>query len=150
MRSIASRCLAVASSLVLTLAACSTTENARTSSPTEPEFGKSGRPSNGANNLASMSISPTSATIAVGATTTVSVTYRDSKGNVIPDSNMRLTYYGCFPVAPEGATCNDLLLITPVMPYLRQAEFQGVSAGQARIYASDGLGTYVYADLIIQ
>jgi hypothetical protein len=36
------------------------------------------------------------------------------------------------------------------MPYLRQAVFTGIAAGQARIYASDGLGTYVYADLIIQ
>jgi hypothetical protein len=97
-----------------------------------------------------MSISPTSAVIPVGGSATVSVTYRDKQGNIIPDSDMRLTFYGCYPVAPAGATCNDLLTITPVMPYLRQAVIAGVGAGQARIYASDGLGTYVYTDLIIQ
>jgi hypothetical protein len=97
-----------------------------------------------------MSISPTSATISVGGSTTVSVTYRDKQGNIVPESDMRLTFYGCYPVAPAGATCNDLLTITPVMPYLRQAVFAGLAAGQARIYASDGLGTYVYADLVIQ
>jgi len=148
MRSLASRCLAFASPLLFTLAACSTTRDASVGAPTDPSFGK-GKPSGGST-LAGMSISPTSMTVSVGGTTTVSVTYRDNKGNVVPDTDMRLTYYGCFPVAPAGATCNDLLTITPVMPYLRQAVLTGVGAGQARIYASDGMGTYVYADLTIQ
>jgi hypothetical protein len=146
MRSLASRGLA--SALLFALTACSAARDAGIGAPTDPLFGK-GKPSSGSAAPA-MSISPTSMTISVGGSTAVSVTYRDSKGNIIPDTNMRLTYYGCFPVAPAGTTCNDLLTITPVMPYLRQAILAGVGAGQARIYASDGMGTYVYADLIIQ
>jgi hypothetical protein len=96
-----------------------------------------------------MTISPTTADVAVGATTTVRVTYLDAKGNVVPDTEARLTYYGCVPVAPAGATCNDLLLLTPTMPSLREAAIQGLTAGQARIYATDGLGTYVWAELTI-
>jgi hypothetical protein len=148
MRTLASRCLAAVVPALLAASACSDTSDARIA-PTDPLYGKSGKPANGTSQ-GSMSISPTSVTIAAGEATTLSVTYRDKQGNVIPDSNMRLTYYGCYPVAPAGATCNDLLTITPVMPYLRQAVIQGLAAGQARLYASDGLGTYVYADLVIK
>jgi len=149
MRSLASRCLAVLVPVLLVSSACSDAGSGRFGAPTDPALARGGRPASGVTQ-SSMSISPTSATISVGGSTTVSVTYRDKQGNIVPESDMRLTFYGCYPVAPAGATCNDLLTITPVMPYLRQAVFAGLAAGQARIYASDGLGTYVYADLVIQ
>jgi hypothetical protein len=86
----------------------------------------------------------------VGSTIKVSATYRDAKGVIVPETNFRWTYYGCVPVTPAAATCNDLLTLLPLSPYLRQAEIHALAAGQARIYASDGLGTYVWADLAIQ
>jgi len=148
MRSLASRCLVAIVPAVLAISGCADTHSSSLLAPDGADFSK-GKPGAGTNQPA-MSISPTSATISVGGSTTVSVTYRDKQGNLVSDTDMRITYYGCIPVAPAGASCNDLLTITPVMPYLRQAVIKGVGAGQARLYASDGLGTYVYADLIIQ
>jgi hypothetical protein len=146
MRYLASRCLGIASSLVLVLSACAAPGDS-SATPTGPEFGKG---KSGGSDFAPMTISPTSQTIAVGGTTSVSVTYRDAKGIIVPETNFRWTYYGCIAVAPLGADCNSVISILPVSPYLRQAEIKGMAAGAARLYASDGLGTYVWADLIIK
>jgi hypothetical protein len=153
MRSLASRCLAVAAPLLLSFAACSTPSDAPADTrgmplPTEPTASR-GKPASGSALLPPMSITPGTLTMSVGSTVKVAVTYRDAKGAVVPESNFRWTYYGCVPVAPV-ATCNDLLTLLPLSPYLRQAEIHAMSAGQARIYATDGLGTYVWADLSIQ
>jgi hypothetical protein len=118
--------------------------------PAAPSFARGGKPASGNAGFVPMEISPKSFTMAVGSTTNVSVTYRDQKGNLVPDSDFRLTYYGCVPVAPAGATCNDLLTILPLTPSLRQAQIHALSAGQARIFASDGMGIYVWSDLTIQ
>ena len=154
MRSIASRCVALVTPLLFSFTACATPNDAPAESggiplPTEPALAR-GKPVSGSSLFAPMSIAPNPLTMTVGSTMTVAVTYRDAKGSIVPETNFRWTYYGCVPVAPAAATCNDLLTLLPLSPYLRKAEIRAMSAGQARIYASDGLGTYVWADLSIQ
>jgi hypothetical protein len=150
MRSLTSRCLAAVCPALFVLTSCSVAGDTQQGvTPTDPTFGKGGHPGT-TGTFAPMTISPVSNVVSVGTKTTVSVTYRDSRGAIIPETTFRWTYYGCLPVAPALATCNDLLSLLPVSPYLRQAEIQTFAPGQVRLYASDGLGTYVWADLTIQ
>jgi len=99
MRFLASRYLAAVFPVLLAVSACADSSSSSLIAPRDADFSK-GKPASGATQ-STMSISPTSATIAVGGSTTVSVTYRDKQGNIIPDTDMRVTYYGCIPVAPR-------------------------------------------------
>jgi hypothetical protein len=151
MRFIASRCLALVTPLLVSVTACDTPVEGRgTVAPTAPSFSRGGKPASGTT-FTPMEISPKSLTMSVGGTATVSVVYRDAKGSLVPETSFRWTYYGCVPVAPAAlTTCNDLITLLPMSPYLRTAEIRALAPGQARIYASDGLGTYVWSDLTIQ
>src|SRR3954469_25078837 len=98
MRFLASRYLVTVIPVLLAVSACADTSRSSLAAPDDAAFSK-GKPGSGAAQ-STMTISPTSATISVGGSTIVSVTYRDKQGNIIPDSDMRITYYGCYPVAP--------------------------------------------------
>jgi len=142
------RTLAVALTMPLALAACES-PTAAAAPDADPAFRRAGSGKPVTTTESVMSMSPGDATIAVGGKATVAVTYYDRKGEIVPVTDFRWTYYGCRPVAPAGAYCFDYVSILP-LPGLREAEVTGLRAGEVELYATDGVGHEVVARVRVQ
>ncbi|HEX5077087.1 MAG TPA: hypothetical protein VFW03_28010 [Gemmatimonadaceae bacterium] len=109
-----------------------------------------GKGSNTASDQPRMAISPTQLTIAVGQQAIVAVTYRDNRGNIIPVTNDKPTYYGCSVVLDTDPDCWSVVSIVPGGSNNRQATVTGRAPGTVQVYAADGLGTWVTALVTVQ
>ena len=97
-----------------------------------------------------MSISPEQLSLGVGQQGIVAVTYRDNKGNIIPVTDDKPTYYGCNKVVETDPDCWLVVSILPGGTNNRQATITGKARGTVLVYAADGLGTWVYSTVTVQ
>ena len=97
-----------------------------------------------------MSISPEQLGLAVGQQATVAVTYRDNRGSIIPVTDDKPTYYGCNKVVETDPDCWSVVSIVPGGTNNRQATVTGKARGTVKVYAADGLGTWVYSTVTVQ
>ena len=141
-----------------TLAACDRTPTDNGSSATLPANvsfarggGGGGGPRGGATaEQPKMSISPDQLGLVVGQEATVAVTYRDNRGNIIPVTDDKPTYYGCNKVVETDPDCWSVVSIVPGGTNNRQATVTGKARGTVKVYAADGLGTWVYSTVTVQ
>ena len=143
----------------LTLAACDRTptgNEARPVLPTEVAFARNSGGNGGGKGPSTtveqptMAINPTTLSLAVGAQFTVQVTYWDRRGSVIPTTDEKLVYYGCTKVLESDADCYSVIKILPLLPYGRSAQITGMAPGTVKLWASDGLGTWVTSIVTVQ
>jgi hypothetical protein len=97
-----------------------------------------------------MAISPTQLTLAVGQQAIVAVTYWDNRGNIIPVTDDKPTYYGCSKVLDTDPDCWSVVSIVPGGSNNRQATVTGKAPGTVQVYAADGLGTWVTSVVTVQ
>jgi len=97
-----------------------------------------------------MAISPTQLSVAVGQQAIVSVTYWDRRGNIVPVTDERLTYYGCYKLLDSDPDCWSIVSIVPGGSNNRQATVIGNAPGTVQVWASDGLGTWVTSVVTVQ
>ena len=97
-----------------------------------------------------MAVSPTQLSLAVGGQAIVSVTYWDNRGNVIPVTNDKPTYYGCRKMLDTNPDCWSIVSIVPGGTNNRQATVTGKAPGTMQVYAADGLGTWVTSVVTVQ
>ena len=97
-----------------------------------------------------MAISPTQLSLAVGQQAIVGVTYWDNRGNVIPVTDDKPTYYGCRKVLDTDPDCWSIISIVPGGSNNRQATVTGKAPGTVQVYAADGLGTWVTSLVTVQ
>ena len=147
---------------VSTLVACDRTptgNNASSIVPNHVSFARgssnaggngNGRGGGAAVEQPTMAISPTQLTIAVGQQAIVSVTYWDSRGNIIPVTNDKPSYYGCRKLVDTDPDCWSIVSIVPGGSNNRQATVIGNARGTVTVYASDGLGTWVTSLVTVQ
>ena len=72
-----------------------------------------GKGSNTTSDQPRMAISLTQLSVAVGGQAIVSVTYWDNRGNVIPVTDDKPTYYGCRKVLDTDPDCWSIVSISP-------------------------------------
>ena len=109
-----------------------------------------GKGSNTTSDQPRMAISPTQLSLAVGGQAIVSVTYWDNRGNVIPVTDDKPTYYGCRRVLDTDPDCWSIVSIVPGGTNNRQAAVTGKAPGTVQLYAADGLGTWVTSVVTVQ
>ena len=97
-----------------------------------------------------MAISPTELSLAVGGQAIVSVTYWDRRGNIIPVTVEKMTYYGCLKVLDTDPDCSSIVSIDPGGTNNRQATVTGKAPGTVQVYAADGFGTWVMSRVTVQ
>ena len=157
-RSTFARIGAIASLTISTLAACDRLPTDTTSNGARPANvsfarggGGNGGPKGGASvDQPKMSISPEQFSLLVGQQGIVAVTYRDNRGNIIPVTDDKPTYYGCNKVVETDADCWSVVSIVPGGTNNRQATVIGKARGTVIVYAADGLGTWVYSTVTVQ
>jgi hypothetical protein len=142
---------------VSTLAACDQTPTGNSSNgvvPTNVSFARGGNGGGkGPGSVSTqpiMAITPTQMSVSVGQQSVVSVTYWDSRGNVIPVTDAKPTYYGCRKMVETDADCWSVVSIVPGGTNNRSATITGKAAGTVVVYAADGLGTWVYSTVTVQ
>jgi hypothetical protein len=144
--------------LAVALGACdrNPTGNSAPALPTEVAFARNAGGNGGgkgggvAVEQPSMAINPTTLSLAVGAQSTVQVTYYDKRGGIIPTTDDKPVYYGCAKVLETDADCYSVIKILPLMPYGRSAQITGMAPGVVKLWASDGLGTWVTSIVTVQ
>ena len=106
---------------------------------------------------ASMSLTPASATLAVGSSMTLHVSYLDQRGREIPVDPARLTWFGCTVMetasvvaASELQYCENVASISPVYPGLRDVQVNATAPGLLQVWADDGFGHRVSAMITVQ
>ena len=97
-----------------------------------------------------MAISPTQLSLVVGQEAIVAVTYWDNRGNIVPVTDDRPTYYGCRKILDTDPDCWSIVAIVPGGSNNRQATVTGKAPGTVQVYAADGLGTWVTALVTVQ
>jgi hypothetical protein len=134
-----------------TLAACDRTPTGNTADASFARGGNGGGKGTGTTaDQPKMAISPTQLSLAVGQQAIVSVTYWDNKGNVIPVTDEKPTYYGCKELVATDADCWSIVSILPGGPNNRQATITGKAPGKVQVYAVDGLGASVTSIVTVQ
>ena len=134
-----------------TLAACDRTPTGNTSDASFARGGNGGGKGPGTTaDVPKMAITPTQLSLAVGQQGIVSVTYWDSKGNVVPVTDDRPTFYGCEKVADTDPDCWSIVMIVPGGTNNRQATVTGKAPGTVKVYAADGLGAWVTSLVTVQ
>jgi len=143
---------------VSTLAACdrAPTDNSPGASINSPRasFARGGNGGGKGQGTASdqpqMAISPTQMALVVGQQAIVAVTYWDNRGNIIPVTDDKATYYGCRKVLDTDPDCWSVVSIVPGGSNNRQATVIGKASGTVQVYAADGLGTWVTSLVTVQ
>jgi hypothetical protein len=128
---------------LITLAAC---DRAATTDPSFARGSNNGKGGGATADQPKMAISPTQLSLAVGQQAIVSVTYWDNRGNVIPVTDPKPSYYGCQP----DPGCWSIVSVVPGGPNNREATVTGKAPGTVQVYAADGLGTWVTSTVTVQ
>ena len=97
-----------------------------------------------------VAITPTSMQLGVGSGTWMHVTLYDKNGNMLPDNDGSLVWYGCTPSNPAMQVCTGYLNIAPVYPNLRDAYVAASGAGLFTVWADDGAGHRASATVTVQ
>ena len=142
----------------VTLAACDRTPTGTSANGVLPPGASLSRGSNNGNGKGpsttadqpTMAISPAELSVGVGQQAIVSVTYWDRRGNIVPVTDDRLTYYGCFEVTDGDPDCWSVVSILPGGSNNRQATVTGKAPGRVKVWASDGLGIWVTSVVTVQ
>jgi hypothetical protein len=143
---------------VSTLGACDRTPTGTTADVVVPMNASLARGSNNgggkggsaAVDQPTMAMSPAQLTLVVGQKFAVAVTYWDNRGNIIPVTDDKPTYYGCRKLLDTDPDCWSVVSIVPGGTNNREAMVTGKAAGSVQVYATDGLGTWVTSIVTVQ
>ena len=134
----------------MTLSACENpTSTPNVVAPAAPSFARGGKPGNQSASIG-IALNPTTVQMAVGGDTWLKVSVYDSKGNLAPENDGRLLWFGCTSATPGGAPCNGALDMIPMYPNLRDVHLVARASGSFVVSVDDGAGHVAMTTVTIQ
>lgn len=130
----------------LALSAC---ENPTSSTNEAPSFARGGKPGTQSTS-ARVALTPASVSMAVGSDTWLKVTVYDRQGNVAPENNGQLLWFGCTSAVSGGPACNGSLDMVPMYPNLRDVHLIARASGSFIVSVDDGAGHVATSIVTIQ
>jgi hypothetical protein len=120
-----------------------------TSTNEDPSFARGGKPGTQSASTG-IALNPTSVQMAVGGDTWLKVTVYDRQGNVAPEDNGQLLWFGCTNAVVDGPPCNGALDVIPIYPNLRDVHLIARASGTFLVSVTDGLGHRAITTVTIQ